>query len=155
VSLIDKNLLADEKIIFRTGKHIIIFAPSVLLLILSLFFGLYLHSMSFSAKIDWIPPLIGLVYFIYSYLEYITAEFVVTNKRVAMREGFFNRHANELRIATISQVNVNQGILGQIFGYGDIALNAFGAYDVFVYVARALEFQSALNAQLDTVTNGR
>ena len=155
MSLIDKNLLADEKIIFRTGKHIIIFVPSVVLLILSLFFGLYLHSMPFFAKIEWIPPVIGFVYFLYAYLEYVTAEFVVTNKRVAMREGFFNKHANELRIATISQVNVNQGIVGQMLGYGDIALNAFGAYDVFVYVARAMEFQGALNAQLDTVTGGK
>jgi uncharacterized membrane protein YdbT with pleckstrin-like domain len=152
MSLIDKNLLPGENILFRTRKHIIIFFIPIALVILTLFLSVYMTSIAILARFAWLPPIIGLIYFASAYLEYITSEFVVTDKRVVMREGFFNRHANELRLATVSQVNVYQGIFGQMLGFGDISLNAFGAYDVFVLIAHPFEFQKVLNEQLDKLT---
>lgn len=151
MSRIESTLVPDEKILFQTRKHLIIFVPSVIMLLLSFWLAWFMTRTVVLAHLAWVPPIIGLVYFSISYIVYLTSRFVVTNKRVIMREGFFNRHANELRLGTISQVNIDQGIFGQIFGYGDVSLNAFGAFDVFFYISRPYAFQQAVTEQMDKV----
>lgn len=69
-----------------------------------------------------------------------------------MREGFFNRHVNEMRLATISQINVSQSLLGQMFNYGMVSINAFGAFDAFTVLAKPYTFQKYVNEQLDKIT---
>lgn len=66
-----------------------------------------------------------------------------------MREGFFFRHMAEIRLNTLSQINVDQSLLGQLLGYGIVSLNAFGAFDAFTMIARPIEFQKCANEQLD------
>ena len=68
-----------------------------------------------------------------------------------MREGFFYRHTNETRLATISQINVNQSLLGQILNFGTVIINAFGAFDTFTMIAKPFLFQKYVNEQLDKV----
>lgn len=152
MSYIDRNLLPDERISFRTKKHLIIFLVPVILLILSFYAYQFMHINFILQKIEWAIPVMVLLYLGSVTLEYITSEFVITNKRIIMREGFFFRHITELRIGTISQVNVNQNLLGQLLDYGDISLNAFGAFDTFVKIAHPLRFQRTANEELDKVT---
>jgi uncharacterized membrane protein YdbT with pleckstrin-like domain len=86
-------------------------------------------------------------------LEYGTSEYVVTSKRVMMREGFFTRHTNEMRVGAISQVNVDQSLFGQILNYGTVSIQAFGAFDSFPMIARPIRFQQCVNEQLDRAVN--
>ena len=86
------------------------------------------------------------------WLEYVTSEFVVTNKRILMREGFFYRHSTELRMNTISQINVEQSLLGQMLDYGIVSLNAFGAFDSFTLIAHPMKFQKYANEQVDRLS---
>ena len=88
------------------------------------------------------------------WLEYITSEFAVTNKRIMMREGFFFRHMAEIRLNTLSQINVDQSLIGQMLGYGIVTLNAFGAFDAFTMIASPVQFQKVANEQLDKVVRG-
>lgn len=149
MSYIDNNLLPGETINFRTKKHIIIFLYAFTWTIFCIFATLYMFKDPILHRIVWAPWFIALLLWIYAWLEYITAEFAVTNKRVMMREGFFVRHANELRLTAISQVTVEQSLLGQLAGFGMVNINAFGAYDTFNYIAKATEFQRSVNEQLD------
>src|SRR5258706_8697941 len=121
MTYIDKNLLPDERIQFRTKKHLIIFFFPVILFILAVYAYQFMHGNFIMQRVDWVIPLLALVYFGTVWLEYITSEFVVTNKRIIMREGFFVRHTTELRIHTISQINVNQSLIGQILNFGNIS----------------------------------
>ena len=104
------------------------------------------------SALEWAPWVVALIFWSYIGLEYLTSEFVVTNKRVMMREGFFHRHTNELRVATISQVNIDQSLLGQLLNYGDISLNAFGAFDTYTLISQPYGFQKNINEQIDKVT---
>jgi len=151
MSYIDRNLLADERIQFRTKKHLIIFFFPVILFILAIYAYQYMHGNFIMQRVEWVIPLLALVYFGTVWLEYITSEFVVTNKRIIMREGFFIRHTTELRIHTISQINVNQNLIGQMLNFGNISLNAFGATDSFAQIAYPLQFQKYANEELDRV----
>lgn len=146
---IEENLLPDEKILFRTKKHLIIFFIPVLLTILSVMAFNYMHSDFILVKLEWVPSLIVLIVWASVLLEYYFAEFAVTNKRVMMREGFFFRHANELRINTISQVKIDQSLLGQWLGYGSVSINSFGAFDSYSLIADPYQFQKIVNMQLD------
>lgn len=155
MSYIDKNLLPDERILFRTKKHLIIFLPTLVLAIFSIVAFKYMHANQILQLVEWAPSVIVLLIGSSAGLNYLFSDFAVTNKRVMMREGFFFRHANELRLATISQVNIDQSLLGQILNYGTVSLNAFGAYDAYTMVADPFVFQRAVNEQLDKLTGSR
>lgn len=153
MSYIERNLLPDERVLFRTKKHIIIFLLPVLLLFFSAYATSYMAANDVLAAVQWAPWFVTVLIWCNVGLNYITSEFAVTNKRVMMREGFFVRHSNELRLATISQVNVEQSIVGQILNYGTVSLNAFGAFDAYPLIAKPFQFQKAVNQQLDQVVS--
>ena len=149
MSYIDRNLLADERVIFRTRKHLIIFLTPVILSILALypFFSdnFFLREI---ARLIWI---VALILWGHTFLIYYTSEFAVTNKRVMMKEGFFYRHANEMRLATIARVDIDQSLLGQLFNYGNIAINSFGtSVDNFSQIASPNAFQKAVQEAQQT-----
>jgi uncharacterized membrane protein YdbT with pleckstrin-like domain len=151
MSALDRSLLPDEQITYRTKKHWIIFTIPVVTLLITLLF--LINPNPYVTKVAFFPALAALVVWINTTLNYVTSEFAVTNKRVLMKEGFFVRHMNETRLATISNVNINQSLLGQILNYGTISINTFGGdNDPFSEIAFPIEFQKQLQAQLDNTT---
>jgi uncharacterized membrane protein YdbT with pleckstrin-like domain len=152
MTYIDNNLVADERILFRTKKHIIIFLWPLLITVVLLYALNYIRSNLILNGLQWTPVLVGILIWAYVGIEYLTSEFAITNKRLMMREGFFYRHTNEVRLATISQVNVEQSLLGQMLNYGTVSINTFGAYDVYTLISQAPRFQKQVNAQLDHLT---
>lgn len=153
MSYLDRNLLPDERILFRTKKHIIIFFFPGILTVFSIYAMGYMSSNPILSKLMFAPWVVTLIFWAYTWLEYVTSEFAVTNKRVMMREGFFNRHSTEMRLTTISQVNVDQSLTGQLLNYGTVSLNAFGAFDAFSLIAKPYVFQRSVNDQLDKLTS--
>lgn len=151
MSYIDSSLLPDEQIVFRTKKHWIIFFIPAVLAAMTVFF--LTNSNPFVAKM-WVVPAVGMVItLINQLLMYATSEFAITSKRIIMREGFFFRHTNETRLATIANVSVNQSLLGQVLDYGTVIIHAFGGdSDPFMQIAGPNAFQKALQAQLDKVS---
>ncbi len=157
MSYIDKNLLPDEKILFRTKKHIILFFYPLLCTIIIIYFAhlsktvftIFSGLQSLPFTVNGILGGIALIYWLYAWLEYRFSDFAVTNKRIMMREGFFYRHTREMRLNTISQVDVDQSLLGQLLDYGILSINAFGAYDSFTLIAKPYAFQKCINEQID------
>lgn len=151
MSYIDRNLLPGERILFRTRKHLIVFLFPVLWLIFAIYASAYMAGNPILVKLVWVPWFLAAILWGAVWLTFITSEFVVTDKRIMMREGFFFRHTNEMRVATISQVNVDQSLMGQLFDYGAVTINAFGVSDYFTMVAKPISFQRYVNQQLDQV----
>lgn len=149
MAYIEKNLLPEETILFATRKHIIIFIWPVVLTLFSFYASHYMQSNPILLQVRWVPWLITLILWCVVGLNYFFSEFAVTNKRIMMREGFFTRHTNEMRVATISQVNVDQSLIGQILNYGTVSINAFGAFDNYSLISRPSAFQKCVNQQID------
>lgn len=149
MSYIDSNLIPGEQIIFRTKKHLIIFLFPVIWLFICLFVGYSLRGNPAYALIYWIPWVLALYFWAHVGVNYLSSDFAVTNKRIMMREGFFYRHSNETRLSAISQVNVDQSLLGQLLNYGIVSINAFGAYDSFSMLSKPFLFQKYVHEQLD------
>lgn len=154
MSYLDRNLLPDERVLFRTKKSLIVFFYPVVWLIFSVFATEYMQKDMILQMLIWAPWLLAAVLWGSAWLNYYFSEFAVTNKRVMMREGFFVRHSNEVRLATVSQVNVEQSLIGQMLNYGTVAINAFGAFDAYPLIAKPFQFQQAVNEQLDQVVSG-
>jgi hypothetical protein len=152
MGFIEKNLLPNEQILFRTKKHLIIFLTPIFWSIFSVYAYSYMESNEVLFSLKWAPWFVACIFWSYSLLEYYFSEFVVSDKRVMMREGFFFRHTNEMRLATISQVNVDQNLLGQLLNYGTVSLNAFGAFDSYTLIDKPNTFQKYVNEQLDKLT---
>jgi uncharacterized membrane protein YdbT with pleckstrin-like domain len=155
MSYFDKNLLPGEQILFSTKKHLIVFFFPVLWLIFSIYAFFYMRTNSILIHLDWAPWFVCFILWGYVWLEYHFSEFAVSNKRVMMREGFFNRHANEMRLTAIAQININQSLLGQLLNYGKVSINSFGIYDVFPLISKPFLFQKAINEQVDQAVQSK
>lgn len=153
MSYFDKNLVSGEEILFRTKKHLIIFFYPLVLTIISVFAFQYMSANMILYRIAWAPAFITLIFWGSTGLDYLMSEFVVTNKRIMMREGFFFRHANELRINTISQVNIDQSIVGHFFNYGTVSINSFGTFDAYTVLDNPEVFRKCVNEQLNNVNH--
>jgi len=111
---INNNLVKDEQVEFETTYHWIIFCN--LRAILTLF----------------IAPII----------DKYTDEFAITNKRVIIKTGLISRRTFEMNLSNIESVNVDQGILGRILGYGTIRIvGTGGTKEIFPNILRPLAFR--------------
>ncbi len=150
MSYIDNNLLQDEVILYRTKKHVIIFLTPVALTIIAIIF--YLHANHFISRFAFLPTLAAIFSWGYTLLDYFTSDYAVTNKRILLKEGFFFRHANDTRLATVANLSVNQSLLGQILNYGTVIVNTFGGSgDPFSAIDRPLQFQKCLQEQVNKI----
>jgi uncharacterized membrane protein YdbT with pleckstrin-like domain len=89
----------------------------------------------------WVPMalwiILGVVTFgltwlvaIYEFLRLKFLEQGVTNKRVILKKGIIGRKSEEMKLKSIETVEIDQGILGRIFGFGTVKVTGRGISDV-------------------------
>jgi uncharacterized membrane protein YdbT with pleckstrin-like domain len=74
--------------------------------------------------------------------------YAVTNRRVIIKTGIISRRTVELVLAKCEGIQVMQGILGRIFGYGSIVVTTSGATNCYYYVANPFRFKMEINKQI-------
>ncbi len=152
MSYLDHNILPDEQILYRTKKHYIIFLSPVVWTCAAIF--LLSVDNTYVNKAAYLFGLIALLAWLNQLLIYSVSEYAVTTKRIIMREGFFVRHVNETRIATISNVNIDQNVFGQILNFGAIIIKTYGGDDdPFTDIPRPFVFKRILEMQLDKIAS--
>jgi hypothetical protein len=77
-------------------------------------------------------PTIGitLLFALWEWLKLRSIEQGVTNKRVILKRGIISRKTEEMKITSIETVEIIQGVMGRIFGYGDIKVTGRGISDL-------------------------
>ena len=110
MAYIDESLSAGEEISSLFEQHWVVRIPMVL----------------------WLLLVITLPLAIYEYLRVRHTELGVTNKRVISKTGIISRKSEEMKLASIETVEIDQGILGRILGYGNIKVSGRGASDVLL-----------------------
>ena len=77
----------------------------------------------------------GTVFIILRYIERLTTEQVLTNKRVFLKKGLIRRDTDELLRKKIETVSIQQSILGRILNFGDLKFTGTGGIQIkFTYV---------------------
>ena len=68
----------------------------------------------------------GVQFWIYAAIYYLTTEIVITDKRIIVKEGWISRTTMEINLSNVETIQVDQGILGRIFNYGNLVLSGAG-----------------------------
>tara|TARA_S200000501_G_C20332600_1_gene529565 strand:- start:3 stop:392 length:390 start_codon:yes stop_codon:yes gene_type:complete len=124
MSYIKKTLISDEKIVATFKLHWIVYLKYILLW--WLFF-----------------PIIWLI-------QALFIEYALTTKRVVSKEGVISRNTEEMRLAKAETIEVKQGILGRILGYGTVIVTGTGSsYVAFKTVTDPLKVKRHIDAELD------
>ena len=157
---VDKNLVPGEEIIYRAHLHLIIFLPAGLVSVLGA--GLVVLGLVYDLIPVWVLGGLALLYglglALVRYIRYATSEFVVTNKRVLVKIGLFQRHTLELLLSRLETIGVEQGLFARMLNFGTIVVTGTGGTrEPFPDISRPLEFrrqvQSAASNWLPTSTN--
>ena len=120
---IEKTLVGDEKIEKHFKLHWIVYVKHIL------FFWLFF-------------PIIWLV-------QAVFIEYALTTKRVVTKEGIISRDSEEMRLVKVETVEVKQGIIGRILGYGNVHISGTGSSNViFSTVSNPIEVKKSIDAQL-------
>lgn len=149
MSYIEKNLMNGENIFYTSKLHWAVFLWPVLWLIIALIF---FSGGSDSAPIGVLFILIAIATSISSFISYKTSEFGITNKRVIVKVGFIRRNSLEVLLNKVEGIQVNQGILGRILGFGSITVSGTGGTkDPFHKIDAPLEFRKKVQEQIENV----
>ena len=104
MSYTKRNLLPNEEVKYKATLHWIIFVPTILWLALGFVFE--------AAGIAWVPVIIALYSFTKAFLRKLGSEFMLTSKRVVLRQGIISRKTVEVLLAKCEGISVNQSIIG-------------------------------------------
>jgi len=78
-----------------------------------------------------IPTLgITLLLALWEWLKLRNIEQGVTNKRVILKRGIISRKTEEMKVSSIETVEIIQGVMGRVFGYGNIKVTGRGLSDL-------------------------
>ena len=141
MSYTKRNLLSNEIVKYKASLHLIIYVPTILWLVLGFVFE--------AAGIAWVFIAIALFSFGKALLRKLGSEFMLTNKRVVLRQGIISRKTVEIILVKCEGVSVDQGILGRILNYGTLVVTTGGATSRFNYVKGPVTFRNRVNEEID------
>ncbi len=106
-----------------------------------------LHWVTRIPMVLWLLLVITFPFAIYEYLRLRHTEQGVTNKRVVFKTGIISRKSEEMKLGSIETVEIDQGILGRILGYGNVKVTGRGTSDVlFRCVADPMAVKRAIES---------
>jgi len=156
MSYIDGNLLAGERVVYRTRLYWLLFLGPIALLVFLSVPIVWLVATSNWNNLAWIPVVAVAVILLGAIVKWQTSDFAVTNKRVVMKVGFFSTRSIELLLSKIEAIAVHQSLLGRIFSYGDIVLTGSGGtHESFANIQSPLTFRRAVQSVADPTLGQR
>src|SRR5262249_48655634 len=72
----------------------------------------------------------GLFFWIAAWIRMRTTELAVTNRRVIAKFGLIRRDTIEIQVGRIESVQVHQGVMGRILGFGTVIFSGAGTPQV-------------------------
>jgi uncharacterized membrane protein YdbT with pleckstrin-like domain len=132
MSYVSRTLGANEKQLYLTGYHWLYWLGTALIslpFIVVAVGGIPYEGMDYLyLALAFIPFLYGVYYFFHG----IALEVSVTSDRFVKKTGFISITSEEVSLDKIEEVNVNETILGRIFGYGTVDVHGTGAGAIHV-----------------------
>ena len=118
MSYIDESLSAGEQVVARFELHWVERLPIFL----------------------WCVLVVTLPIAIYQWLKLHCTEIGVTNKRIIIKTGIISRQSEEMRIASIETVEIDQSVWGRFLGFGDVRITGKGMSNLVLHhMAQPLE----------------
>lgn len=145
MSYIEQNLMNGENVLYKTKLHWMKFLWAALWLLLSFLF----FRDSVSAPVGVVLLIISGILGLNALVLYLTSEFGLTDKRVILKSGTIRRDSLEILLTKVESIQVNQGILGRVFGYGTLMVGGTGSTkNIYPKIANPFEFRKKIQEQL-------
>lgn len=150
MSYIDRNLIAGERVVYRTRLHWLVFVTPLLFTAIVLLPGAWFLANSSWQSFAWVPLALALLVLLPAVVKRQSSDFAVTNKRVMMKAGVFTTRSVELLLNKIEAIAVDQSLAGRLFGYGNIVVTGSGGTrEAFSHIQAPLEFRRAVQSVSD------
>lgn len=150
MSYIKQVLQPGETVRYQGSTHWMLYFPAILLAAV----GIVILVLTWGASQPF-GPLIAIACLVIASVLEVRAwwirwntEIAVTDRRVIYVRGFFNRQSVEVHMNQIESVDVDQTLLGRLFGYGDVTIHGTGnTYDPLRAVDRPMALRNEIIAR--------
>jgi uncharacterized membrane protein YdbT with pleckstrin-like domain len=127
VAISPKLLTDGESVVVDTRTHPKALILPGLVLVVTLAVAIYLVRLTSHGTVQLIVSLIAFIVFIVwvlkPFLDWLTATYTITNRRLITREGLIARRGHDIPLMRISDVAFNQGILDRVLGCGTLVIS--------------------------------
>jgi len=151
MSYVENNLLPNEQVTYWAKLHwIIYFWPLVFLFsAIAVAVGVAALGLHHGWIAGAVLAVIAVLSLVPPWVDSLSSEFAVTNKRVLIKVGLIRRHSLELLLTKVEGIGVDQTLMGRILGYGTITVTGTGGTrESFQRISRPLEFRRQVQASL-------
>jgi len=143
---VERHLLPNEHVVYKTRLHWMLFVKPGLLTLTGIVLALLLRQVldpPWLWMIGAAVALIGLAWAFVHYVELMTSEFAVTNTRLILKVGLISRYTTELLLTKVESIGVQQGLMGRLLGFGDLTVTGTGGVrEVFRRVRDPIGFRN-------------
>lgn len=125
MSYLERLLIPDEVILHRARRSLYpTFAGPVLGTVAALAAAAALSLFVPGAVVvAWVLPVLPLLWLAWRYLYWVNKIYMVTNRRVLKLEGLFTKIHRDASLDKINDMDLEQGLLGRLLGYGDLGIS--------------------------------
>jgi len=146
VGYVERHLLPNERVLYRTRLHWVLFARPVAATALA---TALVVGVGAAGRVEWLwhaslaVLAAGAAWTFARYVELMTSEFAVTSTRLIFKVGLVARYTTELLLAKVESIGVQQTLPGRLLNYGDLVVTGTGgAREVFRRVRDPLGFRN-------------
>ncbi len=136
MSYVRRVLVPGETLVYETGLHWLAYLRAAFLLLIAVAIALAGWTVPWVQEdgqrslivlaVAGLVLLLAILSALAAAIRRATTELAVTDQRVIFKQGIFGRHTIEMNRSKVESVDVDQSILGRIFGYGTVRLRGTG-----------------------------
>ena len=147
-------LQPGETIVYFTKLHWLIYVNTVLLLFACIILAGAAIATSDNQSITLALQIAAVIFALFAlsaglraFIRRATTELAVTDHRVIYKSGLLSRHTIEMNRDKVESVDVDQSLLGRIFGYGTVVVRGTGgSLEPIRNIGDPLTFRSHITA---------
>lgn len=177
---LSRMLLVDERILYATELHWVLYLRGFMFILIGSLIGYFGPHLTNEAMREYLglQPLGGLsigaikleplkiiallviaygaIELLVAFVKQISTELVITNRRVIAKYGFIACNSFELLLTKVEGANVDQTIFGRLMGFGTILVKGTGGgISPVDHIDRPFRFHSALMNTLQRLRQSR
>jgi len=129
--------LSSEKIIFRVRRHwLYLFFPEICLVVFFVLLKVYFNVSVSEGYFAWISTLLLVTVsfvMVVLFLDWFCTLYYLTNLRLIEERGIIGKRFVSIWLDKVQDVTCKFGVLGEIFGFGDLEIESAGTYGKIVF----------------------
>jgi hypothetical protein len=143
---VERHLLPNERVIYKTRLHWILFARPALVTLVGVVVSVAIGALTGLPWLWYLSLVVvvaGLGWAASHAVELLTSEFAVTTTRLIFKVGLIGRYTTELLLGKVESIGVQQTLAGRLLNFGDLVVTGTGGVrEVFRRVHDPIEFRN-------------